>query len=127
MPLILNINERGETERVETGICPLALEDNVISLSHGGGGRMTQQLLNNVLLPLLGLPNLKDLHDATEVTVSSSRLAITTDSYVVHPIFFAGGDIARIFHRRIAPENRGRPKSLACVFGRPFRLERAIF
>jgi hydrogenase expression/formation protein HypE len=67
-----------------------------IRLDHGAGGRASQDLLAEVFLPRLGNPELKTLNDAAAFASPGSRLALTTDSYVVDPIFFPGGDIGSL-------------------------------
>lgn len=69
---------------------------NEIRLAHGGGGRFSHQLIDEVFLPLLKNKYLDPLDDSAIVDVPSSRLALTTDSFVVDPIFFPGGDIGRL-------------------------------
>ena len=68
----------------------------IILLSHGGGGGRTKQLLHDVILPALGYDGTEKLDDAAYVETAGSDLAITTDSYVVRPLFFPGGDIGRL-------------------------------
>lgn len=65
-----------------------------IALAHGGGGQLTDVLLNSLILPRLGNPALSQLLDSG--IVPGSRLALTIDSYVVQPLFFPGGDIGRL-------------------------------
>lgn len=64
-----------------------------ITLSHGAGGKATQTLIEAVFLDAFRNPQLERLEDAAEFTVVGGRLAMTTDSYVVSPLFFPGGDI----------------------------------
>jgi hydrogenase expression/formation protein HypE len=66
-----------------------------IQLAHGGGGRLSQQLIQDVLLPAFG-PADGVLHDAALLPSPGHTLAFTTDSYVVRPLFFPGGDIGRL-------------------------------
>jgi hydrogenase expression/formation protein HypE len=66
-----------------------------IQLAHGGGGRLSQQLIDELLVPALG-PATGVLHDAAVLSIPGQRLAFTTDSYVVRPLFFPGGDIGRL-------------------------------
>ncbi len=70
--------------------------DDIILLSHGGGGTRTSELLKSVILPVLDNPVLAKLDDAACLSLPSSELAFTTDSYVVKPLFFPGGDIGRL-------------------------------
>jgi len=69
--------------------------NNKILLSHGSGGRLSHELVENKFLPALHNPLLERLDDAT-VLDFQGRLAFTTDSYVVTPIFFPGGDIGKL-------------------------------
>ncbi len=66
-----------------------------IMLSHGGGGKLARELLERELLPVLADEALAELGDSALVE-GAERLAFTTDSYVVQPIFFPGGDIGRL-------------------------------
>lgn len=65
-------------------------------LSHGSGGRLTRGLIRDILLEELGNEFLEPLTDAAILPFQASRLAFTTDSYVVKPLFFPGGDIGRL-------------------------------
>lgn len=70
-----------------------------ILLGHGSGGRMTADLIRNTFLPHLGNEILSALEDQATLTLGESggqRLALTTDAFVVRPIFFPGGDIGRL-------------------------------
>jgi len=70
--------------------------DTIILMSHGGGGRRTQQLLHDHILAPLDNPILRQMDDAACLDLAGAELAITTDSYVVRPLFFPGGDIGRL-------------------------------
>jgi hydrogenase expression/formation protein HypE len=70
--------------------------DDTIVMAHGGGGRLMRQLLEQVFLPAFHNPHLDQLHDGAVVEVAGQRLAFTTDSYVVQPLFFPGGDIGTL-------------------------------
>jgi len=70
-------------------------DGDTIQLGHGGGGRLSQQLIRELLLPALG-PSDGVLHDAALLPAQPGRLAFTTDSYVVRPLIFPGGDIGRL-------------------------------
>jgi len=77
--------------------CPLpAAHSAVILMAHGGGGRLTQQLLDRVFYPAFGNPYLQARHDGAALEVGGHRLAFTTDSFVVQPLFFPGGDIGKL-------------------------------
>ncbi len=65
---------------------------NKILMAHGAGGKLSAELLREVILPAFGNPILNELHDGAKI----GRLAMTTDSYVVRPIFFRGGDIGKL-------------------------------
>jgi hydrogenase expression/formation protein HypE len=67
-----------------------------ILLGHGSGGRLSHELIQEVFLPALRNPALAKLDDQAIVTVGGLRLAFTTDSFVVHPLFFPGGDIGKL-------------------------------
>jgi hydrogenase expression/formation protein HypE len=72
-----------------------------VQLAHGGGGRLTQRLIEEVFLPAFANPFLLARHDGAVLDLpssvpGSSRLAMTTDSYVVRPLFFPGGDIGSL-------------------------------
>lgn len=67
-----------------------------IQLDHGSGGRASQELIARAFLPYFDNPFLNDLNDSAALPWEGRRLAFTTDSYVVDPIFFPGGDIGRL-------------------------------
>jgi hydrogenase expression/formation protein HypE len=73
-----------------------AESNDIILLSHGGGGVRTQALIRDIVLRHLGNPILNRLDDSARLTIPESELAFTTDSYVVNPIFFPGGDIGKL-------------------------------
>lgn len=74
--------------------CPLPLQDypNVI-LGHGGGGKLSSELIEHIFLPAFANEKLDALSDSTLFEVDSGRMAFSTDSYVVQPLFFPGGSI----------------------------------
>jgi len=71
---------------------PRVREDR-ITMSHGAGGKATQTLIEAVFLEAFRNPLLETLEDAATVAIGGGRIAMTTDSYVVSPLFFPGGDI----------------------------------
>lgn len=74
--------------------CPVPrVADDRIVLAHGGGGRLTHQLIEKIFIPAFGNPMLDQRHDGAVVPVNGSRLAFTTDSFVVRPLIFPGGNI----------------------------------
>ena len=76
------------------------MRDETVLLAHGGGGRLTHELIARVFLPRLDNPVLRGLEDSAVVALAEmpagARLAFTTDSYVVKPLFFPGGDIGQL-------------------------------
>jgi hydrogenase expression/formation protein HypE len=71
---------------------PRVKEDR-ITMSHGAGGKATQTLIEAIFLDAFRNPLLEPLEDAARIHVNGARVALTTDSYVVSPLFFPGGDI----------------------------------
>ncbi len=77
--------------------CPLPLNDHPrIKLAHGGGGRLMQQLIEDVFIAAFDNPALRGGHDGAVLDLLHGRSVITTDSYVVRPLFFPGGDIGAL-------------------------------
>ncbi len=72
------------------------MRDERIALSHGSGGRLTHHLIEDMFLRFFDDPILQELNDQAIFRSPSSRIAFTTDSYVVNPIFFPGGDIGKL-------------------------------
>lgn len=72
------------------------MTNDVILLGHGGGGTLTQKLISEIILPELRNPLLEQLDDAVCVDMPAARLALTTDSFVVDPVFFPGGSIGTL-------------------------------
>lgn len=64
-----------------------------ITLDHGSGGKISHSLTTDLLLPVFDNPILADLHDGAIFEINGQRLAFSTDSYTVDPIFFPGGNI----------------------------------
>lgn len=74
--------------------CPVPIsEHSQVLLAHGGGGRLMNNLIEKVFLDAFRNPLLEARHDGAVMEVVGTRLAFTADSYVVHPLFFPGGDI----------------------------------
>lgn len=73
--------------------CPIPIQQypNIL-LAHGGGGKLMNQLISEMFHPVFGDPQAIP-HDAAALTLSHHKIAFTTDSYVVNPLFFRGGDI----------------------------------
>src|SRR5450755_3858616 len=77
-----------------SGACPIPISEYPhVLMAHGGGGTLMHQLLEEVFGKAFSNPILDTRHDSAQFTVPPGRLALTTDSYVVRPIFFPGGDI----------------------------------
>jgi hydrogenase expression/formation protein HypE len=73
--------------------CPIPIQKYPhILLAHGGGGKLMRQLIDQMFLPIFGDSNQVE-HDAATLQLNGNKIAFTTDSYVVNPLFFPGGDI----------------------------------
>lgn len=100
--------------------CPLPIQDYPqVLLAHGGGGRLMHDLIERVFLPTFGNPALDARHDSAVLDVCGLRLAFTTDSYVVRPLFFPGGDIGSL-------AVHGTINDLAMCGARPLYLSAAL-
>lgn len=83
--------------QVPFGDCPLPIAGTTeILLGHGSGSRLSSDLIANVIAPALHNPLLARLDDAAILAIGNARLAFTTDSYVVTPLVFPGGDIGSL-------------------------------
>ena len=77
--------------------CPLPISaKKTVQLAHGGGGRLMQELIQDVFVRAFHNPLLDPMHDGATWPVEKGILAFTTDSYVVRPLFFPGGDIGSL-------------------------------
>jgi hydrogenase expression/formation protein HypE len=77
--------------------CPIPLTDYPsVQLAHGGGGRLSQMLIEGLFLEAFDNPVLELLHDGAILQVDGARLAFSTDSFVISPLFFPGGDIGSL-------------------------------
>ena len=77
--------------------CPIpASEYPHVLLAHGGGGKLMHQLIEKVFFNAFSNPELERRHDGAVLDLPPGRAAFTTDSYVVHPLFFPGGDIGKL-------------------------------
>lgn len=78
--------------------CPRPLDrHDTIQMAHGGGGRMMQRLIDGVFVSVFaGAETRAALHDSTVLDPSGARVAFTTDTFVVNPLFFPGGDIGKL-------------------------------
>jgi hydrogenase expression/formation protein HypE len=96
--------------------CPVPIQPrDMIVLGHGSGGRLSHDLINRLFLPELGKAAPRALDDAAVVTLNGQKLAFTTDSHVVSPLFFPGGDIGRL-------AVCGTVNDLAMVGAKPYAL-----
>jgi len=97
------------SRRTVGATCPLPIENGeTIQMAHGGGGRMTQRLVEGMFVPAFDNPMLSALHDGAildrtahgeavfELDGAAGRLAVSTDSFVIRPLFFPGGDIGSL-------------------------------
>src|SRR6202035_2404020 len=77
--------------------CPLPLADYpTIVMGHGGGGKLSNELVEHLFLPAFRNPALESLGDAAVFDVAAGRLAMSTDSSVAQPLFFPGGSIGAL-------------------------------
>jgi hydrogenase expression/formation protein HypE len=77
--------------------CPLPLADYpTIVMGHGGGGKLGNELVEHLFLPAFRNPALENLGDAAVLETGGARLAMSTDSFVVQPLFFPGGSIGEL-------------------------------
>ncbi len=86
-----------ETKTIAGIICPtpLPVKDTVV-LGHGSGGKLSAELVRSIFLPAFQNPTLAKLDDQAVLNVNGTRLAFTTDSFVVKPLFFPGGNIGSL-------------------------------
>jgi hydrogenase expression/formation protein HypE len=100
--------------------CPAPLNDtDHVQLAHGGGGRRMHELLEGLLLPSFSNDMLLERHDGATLSIAGAKLAFTTDSYVVRPLFFPGGDIGTL-------AINGTVNDLAMCGARPLYLSSAL-
>lgn len=105
---------------LETPACPLPLNQyERVVLGHGSGGRLSADLLKQVFLPAFQNEVLAALEDQATLPVGAGRIAFTTDSFVVRPLFFPGGDIGRLAVNGTINDlavGGARPRYLAAAF-----------
>ena len=96
--------------------CPIPFSDSdCVLLAHGSGGRMTHQLISSIFYPAFRNSLLEQDHDGCVFQVETGRIACSTDSFVVDPVFFPGGDIGDL-------AVNGTVNDLACCGARPLYL-----
>jgi hydrogenase expression/formation protein HypE len=78
--------------------CPIPIEQYpTVLLAHGGGGKLMQQLIGQMFAPSFATPGQSpNQHDSVALAIPSGKIAFTTDSYVIQPLFFPGGDIGSL-------------------------------
>lgn len=82
---------------IEHWTCPLPLRDYPrIVMGHGGGGSLSAELIDNLFVPAFRNEQLEAMADSTVLSLPPGRIAFSTDSYVVHPLFFPGGSIGEL-------------------------------
>jgi hydrogenase expression/formation protein HypE len=72
------------------------MKQSKIVLGHGSGGKLTKELVDEIFVKTFDNPSLRDLTDSAIVGLDARRIALTTDSYVVRPMFFPGGDLGKL-------------------------------
>ncbi|MGV8073126.1 MAG: hydrogenase expression/formation protein HypE [Syntrophobacteraceae bacterium] len=103
-----------------TFVCPIPVTDHQqVLLAHGGGGTLMHRLLKDIFYPAFANRILEQHADSAILSLGQSRLAFTTDSYVVHPLFFPGGDIGSL-------AVNGTVNDLAMCGARPLYLSTAF-
>ena len=95
------------------------MADDTILLDHGSGGLASQELISDIFLKHLDNPILRGLEDSAVIDNQAGKLVFTTDSYVVDPLFFPGGDIGKL-------AVHGTINDLAMRGGRPLCLSLAL-
>ncbi len=100
--------------------CPVATaDDQVITLAHGSGGKHTSRLIQQIFLPAFANDKLEMLHDGALLDMPAGKIVFTTDSYVVQPVFFPGGDIGKLAVTGTLNDLAmcgARPRYLSCGF-----------
>jgi len=105
---------------VLTTACPVPIpQGDRVRLAHGGGGRASRDLVERIFAPAFANPGLEARHDGAVLSLPGHRVAITTDSYVVKPLFFPGGDIGSL-------AVNGTVNDLAMCGARPLALSAAF-
>ncbi|MEU1277977.1 hydrogenase expression/formation protein HypE [Streptomyces sp. NPDC005805] len=100
--------------------CPAPLRDQPrVVMGHGGGGAMSAELVEHVFAPAFGGPHLAGLGDSATIELGGARLAFSTDSFVVRPLFFPGGSIGDLAVNGTVNDlamSGARPAFLSCGF-----------
>ncbi|MCW2623061.1 MAG: hydrogenase expression/formation protein HypE, partial [Frankiales bacterium] len=98
---------------------PQRFRDERITMAHGAGGKASRALVEGLIVPLLANPVLEQLSDAGSFTAGATRLAMTTDAFVVRPLRFPGGSIGEL-------AVNGTVNDLAVSGARPVALTSAL-
>ena len=78
-------------------VCPIPISQYPhVLLAHGGGGKLMHQLIGRMFLTAFHNPLLETRHDSAVAELTGKKIAFTTDSYVVRPLFFPGGDLGSL-------------------------------
>lgn len=100
--------------------CPIQnITTATVQLAHGGGGRMTHQLIDDLFYPAFSNPLLNEQHDGAVFECGNTNIAYTTDSFVVDPLFFNGGNIGDL-------AVNGTVNDLTCCGAKPLFLTAAF-
>jgi hydrogenase expression/formation protein HypE len=93
------MSEQINPENMQGSVCPLPYQHtDTVVIGHGSGGQMTQDLIQNIFQSRIGNPILAEGNDAARLRLDekSGQIAVSTDSHVVSPLFYPGGDIGRL-------------------------------
>ena len=94
---VLKMTQNNGAPDFSNWTCPLPLVGYpTIVMGHGGGGKLGNELVEHLFLPAFRNPELENLGDAAVFELGSGRLAMSTDSFVVQPLFFPGGSIGAL-------------------------------
>lgn len=84
-------------DQLQNMSCPVPVSDySKVTMAHGGGGRLTNNLIDKMMMKAFSNPVLEARHDGAILNVRNGRLAYSTDSHVITPLFFPGGDIGAL-------------------------------
>ena len=100
--------------------CPVPISRYAeVLMAHGGGGKLTRDLVEGLFIPAFGRPGAGPLHDGARLDLPAGRIVFTTDAYVVLPLFFPGGDIGSLAVNGTVNDLAmcgARPSSLSAAF-----------
>ena len=104
---------------VDGAACPAPVAGERVTLAHGGGGRLTRQLVDGIVLPAFADPELARGHDGAVLEIGGARIAFTTDAFVMRPPAIPGADLGSL-------AVCGTVNDLAMCGARPFALSAAF-